>query len=75
MAVALLIGLWIYDEVSFDHHFANYGRIAQVVQNVTNNGTVETWTSVPFPLAEELRKNYGSGFSHVVMCRVDDAMS
>jgi len=72
MAVALLIGLWIYDEVSFDHHFTNYKRIAQVIQNVSNNGTVETWTSVPFPLAEELRKNYGSGFSHVVMCRVDD---
>lgn len=72
MAVALLIGLWIYDEVSFDHNFTNYNRIAQVIQNVTNNGTVETWTSVPFPLAEELRKNYGSGFSHVVMCRVDD---
>jgi hypothetical protein len=51
MAVALLIGLWIYDEVSFDHNFANYDRIAQGIQNVTNNGTVETWTSVPFPLA------------------------
>lgn len=72
MGVALLIGLWIYDEVSFDHHFANYNRIAQVIQNVTNNGEVETWTGVPFPLAEELRKNYGSGFSHVVMCRADD---
>jgi putative ABC transport system permease protein len=72
MAVALLIGLWMYDEISFDHHFTNYNRIAQVIQNVTNNGTVETWTSVPFPLAEELRKNYGSGFSHVVMCRVDN---
>ena len=43
MAVAILIGLWIYDELSFDRHFANYNRIAQVIQNVTNNGEVQTW--------------------------------
>src|SRR5580704_866187 len=67
MAVAMLIGLWIYDEVSFDKNFDNYNRIAQVVQNVTNNGEVQTWTSVPYPLADELRKNYGSDFKRIVM--------
>ncbi|HSZ85164.1 MAG TPA: ABC transporter permease [Puia sp.] len=67
MAVAMLIGLWIYDEVSFDKNFDNYNRIAQVIQNVTNNGEVQTWTSVPYPLADELRKNYGSDFKHIVM--------
>jgi putative ABC transport system permease protein len=67
MAVAMLIGLWIYDEVSFDKNFDNYNRVAQVIQNVTNNGEVQTWTSVPYPLAEELRKNYGSDFKHIVM--------
>jgi len=67
MAVALLIGLWIYDEVSFDRNFPNYKRIGQVIQNVTNNGEVQTWTSVPYPLAEELRKKYGSDFKRIVM--------
>src|ERR1700755_2071519 len=67
MAVVMLIGLWIYDEVSFDRSHKNYDRIAQVIQNVTNNGEVQTWKSVPYPLAEELRKNYGSDFKHVVM--------
>ena len=62
MAVAIQIGLWIYDEVSFDKNFANYNRIARVIQNVTNNGEVQTWQSVPYPLAEELRRNYGSDF-------------
>ena len=36
-------------------------------QNVTNNGEVQTWRSVPYPLADELRKNYGSDFKHIVM--------
>jgi len=67
MAVAILIGLWMYDELSFNKSFKNYDHIAQVIQNVTNNGEVQTWWSVPYPLAEELRKNYGSDFKHLAM--------
>jgi putative ABC transport system permease protein len=67
MAVAMLIGLWIWDELSFDKNHKNHDSIAQVVQNVTNNGEVQTWNSVPYPLAAELRKNYGSDFKYVVM--------
>ena len=66
MAVAMLIGLWIYDEVSFDRKGEHSDRIAAVIQNVTNNGEVETWTSVPFPLADVLRKDYGNHFKRVV---------
>src|SRR4029078_6654476 len=67
MAVAIVIGLWIYDEMSFDRNFKNHSRIAKVIQNVTNNGEVQTWMNVPFPLADELRKNYGSDFKSIVM--------
>ncbi len=66
MAVAMLIGLWIYDEVSFDRQGEHSDRIARVVQDVTNNGEVETWMSVPFPLGEVLRKDYGNHFKRVV---------
>lgn len=67
MAVALLIGLWLKDELSFDQYHKNYNRIAQVLQHVTNNGEVQTWSSVPYPLANELRKNYGNDFSLVAL--------
>ncbi len=67
MAVALLIGLWMYDELSFNKNFDNHDRIAQVIQNVTNNGEVQTWRSVPYPLAEELRKNYGRDFKRIIL--------
>jgi putative ABC transport system permease protein len=67
MAVAILIGLWMYDELAFDKNFDNNNRIAQVIQNVSNNGEVQTWWSVPSPLAEELRTNYGDNFKHIVM--------
>ena len=67
MAVAILIGLWMHDELSFNKNYKNYNRIAQVIQNVTNNGEVQTWWNVPYPLAEELRANYGADFKRIVM--------
>src|SRR6202012_5383314 len=67
MAVAILIGLWIWDELSFDKSVQNYKTIAQVKQNVTNNGEVQTWDGLPYPLAAELRKDYRSDFKYVVM--------
>lgn len=68
MAVTLLIGLWVWDEISFDRtSHENYSSIAQVIQNVTNNGEIQTWHSVPYPLAEEIRKNYSNDFDFVVM--------
>jgi len=67
MAVAMTIGLWIKDEVSYERHFDNYEKIGRVLQHVTNNGEVGTWWSVPLPLSEELRKNYGDNFRHVVL--------
>jgi putative ABC transport system permease protein len=67
MAVVILIGLWINDEISFNRYHKNHDRVAQVIQNVTNNGEVQTWFQVPYPLAAELRKNYGGDFSEVVM--------
>jgi putative ABC transport system permease protein len=67
MAVAILIGLWIWDELSFNQYHQNYNRIAQVEQNLKNNGNIDTWGATPYPLANELRKNYGSNFKAVVM--------
>src|SRR5690349_17417986 len=67
ITVALLIGLWIYDEVSFDKYHKNYKRIAQVMQHVTNNGEVQTVPTLPYPLANELRNNYPNDFKALAM--------
>src|SRR5439155_3553053 len=40
-----------------------------VMQHLTNNGEVGTWSNAPYPLANELRKNYGSDFKHVVLAK------
>ena len=38
MAIALLIGLWITDELSFDHYSTNHSRIAEVMLKQTSKG-------------------------------------
>lgn len=66
MAVALLISLWIYNELSFDKNHENYDRIAQIGQKGTLNGETNTWPYLPLPSADELRTSYGSNFKYVI---------
>ncbi len=58
MAVAMLIGLWIYDEWSFDKQFDDYTRIAQVMENQSINGVYQTQKEIPIPVADELRAKF-----------------
>ena len=66
MAVALAIGLWVYDELSYNTYFKNYNRIAQVWQHATFNGERSSQTSNPALMGPELRSKYGSNFKYVV---------
>ncbi|HEU5165192.1 MAG TPA: FtsX-like permease family protein [Chitinophagaceae bacterium] len=72
MAVAILIGLWIYDELSFNKYHQNYNRIAQVMLKGNFNGQRFTSSALPRPLEFELRNKYGSPFKNIVMSRWDE---
>ncbi len=67
MAVAMLIGLWMWDELSFDTYHHNYNRIAQVMLNQTQNGDINTGYGIPAGLGAELRKSYGNDFKYIAM--------
>ncbi len=67
MAVAMLIGLWIWDELSFNKYHENYDHIAAVMQHETYNGTISTGATIPLPLDASIRKDYGSDFKYIVM--------
>jgi hypothetical protein len=66
MAVVLLIGRWIWDELSFDTGTPHYDRIAQVMENQNYSGKINTGKGIPLPLGPELRLRYGSDFRYVV---------
>lgn len=67
MMVAMLIGLWMYDEISYDRNYPNYKQVARVMQNQTFNAEVQTWRSQALQLGPELRNAYGNNFKHVVL--------
>lgn len=67
MAVAMIIGLWIYDEVSGNKHFRNYDTLYQVMMNQTFDGKRGTQQALPFPIGEELKAKYPD-LKAVAMC-------
>ncbi|MCF2498576.1 ABC transporter permease [Dyadobacter chenhuakuii] len=66
MAVAMLAGLWIYDELSFNKNHKNYDRIGMVVVDQTVAGELQKSKSVPYPLVAELKSNYSESFRFIV---------
>ncbi|MCF0063743.1 ABC transporter permease [Dyadobacter chenwenxiniae] len=67
MAVALLIGLWVFDELSFDKNHENYDKIAKVMQSQNFAGTIQTGDGLPKQLEQELRSKYGSHFKYIAI--------
>ena len=59
MAVALLIGLWVLNEYSYDRFLPGYQQVYQVeMNNTSDRGVVNTQQAVSLPLATTLRKTF-----------------
>ena len=72
LAVTLIIGLWIVDEFNYNSRFENKDQIAQVMQNQTINGTIETNEGLPLALEFQLREHFNDVFESVVMSSRSD---
>src|ERR1700744_1460506 len=57
MAVALIIGLWVQFQYSFDRFLPNYGQFYQVRRNFNSNGETLTFSSTSLKLADALRSS------------------
>ena len=66
MSVAILITLWIYDELSFNRYHKNYNDIAQVFRN---DDTGMTSNAVPTGLGTLLKSEYGEYFKYTALVR------
>jgi putative ABC transport system permease protein len=58
MAFALLIGLWVQYEMSFDKFHKNIDRIAQVQKHTLFNNEKNTQGGIMLPLYDELKAKY-----------------
>ena len=67
MAVAMLNGLWIWDEFSYDKYFNNYDRIAQIAEKGINLEEGGSWlgTVMTYPLSTALREEHHQHFKRI----------
>lgn len=65
MAVALLIALWIWDELSFNTYHKAHARLAQVMVNQTVEGETDTHGTIAMPLEDALRTRYSAEFKRL----------
>ena len=66
MSVALLIGFWVHDELSFNKSFPNQQRIAQVFHSITLGEEVMATSGVGYPYGAALKSTYAE-FEDVCM--------
>src|SRR5688572_23199866 len=67
MAVAMIIGLWVFDELTFNRYHQNYPRIAQVMKGGYFEGKHYLGQKyLPYPLIDELKNSYGENFKHIL---------
>ena len=67
MAVFLLIGLWVHDELSFNRSFRNYDRIAMITRQFNYNSIRISLPGTPYAMKDELLKKYPDDFRSVVL--------
>lgn len=65
MTTAILIGLWVWDELSYNKYHQHYDRIARVMQHQTYNGITNTTIATPLPMRAALQSEHASEFSHI----------
>ncbi len=57
MAVALLIGLWVYYQFSYDRFLPGYEQAYSVKLKTNNNGIISVDGSTPLPFADAIKQN------------------
>lgn len=66
MAVVILIGLWVHDELTFDRYHKNYETIGQIM-TIQKREEVHVHPYIAAPLAAALRSQYADDFKSVVL--------
>lgn len=67
IAVAMLIGLWVWDELSFNKYHKNYDHLTQAYISQTFNGQTGSGRAVSLPAVMEMANKYSADFKHTSM--------
>lgn len=64
ISVSLLIGLWVWDELSYNRYHKNYDRIVQAWISQTFNKQTGSGTAVSIPAVTEMATKYSADFKY-----------
>lgn len=64
IAIAMLIGLWVWDELSYNKYHRNYDKIVQAWVSQTFNGQTGSGTAVSIPSVVEMTTKYPADFKY-----------
>src|SRR5579872_115796 len=67
MATANLIGLWVSDEMGYDHYNPNYKKLAKIMITQTHNGLTYDETTITMPLGNTIETKYRDLFKKVTL--------
>ncbi len=67
MTVAILIGLWIYDEFSYNKNHDNYDNIVQVLRRDSDDNEIYVNSSLVGQVGVFMQENYPTVFEKVAM--------
>jgi putative ABC transport system permease protein len=72
MATAILIGLWIFDELGYDHYNPNHQKLAQVLITQSKNGESYTGSTIAMPLGAAIQSKYADLFEKIALVSFHD---
>src|ERR1700712_1195154 len=72
MATAILIGLWISDELGYDHYNPHHQKLAQVLITQSRNGESYTGSTIAMPLGAAIQSKYADLFEKVALVSFQD---
>lgn len=67
LTVSILIGLWVFDEYSYDKNHENYDRIVQVMRKDISPKGIQVNSSLTGGVGVELESNFPHLFAHTAM--------
>jgi putative ABC transport system permease protein len=69
MSVAIMIALWVYDEVSYNRSYSNYDHIAMFYRHNIDPADQKavSWFGTPQPVAKVLTEKYSHLFKNVAI--------
>lgn len=68
MAVVIMIGLWVLDELTFNTYHKNHDKIAQIYNRGENpnTGEIGSFNSTLYTMGSVIKENYTDYFEHVL---------